>query len=214
MPEALDRSPKGPDFVNRYLPGKTGRTLLLLHGTGGDESSMIPIAKSIDQEASIFAVRGRVLENGMPRFFKRFAEGVFDIEDLKFRADELANFLVDASHIHGFSLKSLVALGYSNGANMGASLLLLRPEVVGGAILLRPTLPLVPQSTPDLTGKSVFISAGTRDSMTPREKTAQLQDLLRVAGADVTTNWEEAGHSLTREEIERARSWLVGSGRR
>jgi phospholipase/carboxylesterase len=200
--------PEHPEFVHTYVPGKGATTLLLLHGTGGDERSLIPLAKSVDEEAAIIAVRGKVLENGMPRFFRRFAEGVFDIKDLKFRANELADFLGWASREYGFSPGSLVALGYSNGANIGATLLLLRPEVLGGAILFRATMPLVPESVPDLSGKRVFVSAGRYDEMTPQAKTEELEEFLKAAGAQVTTNWEEATHSLTRQEIEKAASWL------
>jgi len=205
------KSRPAPEFVHRYIPGTNGATLLLLHGTGGDESSLLPIATMVDSGASVLAVRGKVLENGLPRFFRRFAEGVFDVEDLKFRADELADFLVWASHEYGFSPGSLTALGYSNGANIGAGLLLLRPEVLGKAILFRPTMPLVPDKTPDLSGKSVFVSFGRYDQMTPEGKTLELEEFLKSAGALVTTNWEEATHSLTPDEIEKARYWLSGS---
>jgi predicted esterase len=208
MSNAKKRPPEAPEFVHRYVPGK-GSTLLLLHGTGGDESSLVPIAKMVDGEASVLAIRGKVLEDGAPRFFRRFAEGVFDIEDLKFRANELADFLVSASREYGFAPDSLVALGYSNGANIGATLLLLRPEVLGKAILFRPTLPLVPGTTLDLSGKLVFISAGRYDEMTPQSGVKDLEAFLKAAGAQVTTNWEDATHSLTRHEIERAGIWLA-----
>ncbi len=208
MTDAGKVRPEQPEFVHTYVPGKTTTTLLLLHGTGGDERSLLPMARVIDEGAATLAVRGNVLENGMPRFFRRFAEGVFDIEDLKFRANELAGFLGWASRGYGFSPVSLSALGYSHGANLGAALLLLRPEVLGRAILFRPTMPLVPETVPDLSGKSVFISAGRRDEMTPRAKTEELEEFLKAAGAEVTINWEEATHSMTRHDIEKAASWL------
>jgi phospholipase/carboxylesterase len=208
MTEMADVKSPLRDFVHRFIPGKSGRTLLLLHGTGGDEESLVPLASRIDGQASILSVRGRVLENDMPRFFRRFAEGVFDIQDLKFRANELGDFLLRASKEYRFSLDSLIAVGYSNGANMGAALLLLRPDVLGGAILLRPTLPLVPENVPKLSGRRVFISAGFHDRFTPREGTERLERLLREAGADVTVNWEQEGHSLTQAEPDKANTWL------
>ena len=196
------------DFVHRFVRGTDGSTLLLLHGTGGDEDSLMPIAKMVDGDASVLAVRGKVLENGMPRFFRRFAEGVFDIEDLKFRSQELADFVISASKKYGFPLSSVVALGYSNGANIAASMLLLRPEVLDKAILLRSMVPFKPETVPGLKNKSVFISQGTRDPLITRENTGELEALLRSAGASVTVNWAESGHGLTRPEIEKAKSWL------
>jgi phospholipase/carboxylesterase len=196
------------EFVHVHLPGSSPRVLLLLHGTGGDESSLIPLSRMIDPAAAILAVRGKVLENGAPRFFRRFSEGVFDIEDLKFRTQELAEFISSASRRYNFSSDDLIAVGYSNGANIGAALMILRPNAIGRAILFRPVLPLVPSSVPDLTRKSVFISSGTHDAMTPRDKVLQLQSLLKGAGAEVVLNWEPASHSLTQDDIEKARAWL------
>ena len=199
------------EFTFRFKPGSPERTLLLLHGTGGNEESLLPLAKAIDPEAAVLAVRGKVLENGMPRFFRRFAEGVFDIDDLRFRTSELADFTVRSSAKFGFALASVVAVGYSNGANIGGSLLLLRPEVLGRAILIRPTLPLRPEVVPDLSRKSVLISAGTHDGLIPREGTLDLEELLKSAGADVTTNWVDADHGLVGSEVNAIRAWLVGT---
>ncbi len=197
-------------FIHRFLPGKSGNTttLLVLHGTGGDETDLFSLAKMIDGNAAILSPRGKVLENGMPRFFRRLAEGVFDIADLKFRTAELAEFVSSASKVYGFDPSSVVALGYSNGANIGASLLLLRPETLSKAILFRAMLPLTPENTPKLSGKKVFISAGRMDAMIPREGTIALQKLLEKAGAQVTLNWVESTHSLIRSEIEQAKVWL------
>lgn len=144
----------------------------------------------------------------MSRFFRRFAEGVFDIEDLKLRAAELAEFVAKASKAYSFDPSKVVALGYSNGANMGASLLLLKPETLSSAILFRAMLPLKPDKTPKLSGERVFISAGRFDTMIPQEGTTALQELLEEAGAQVTLNWVEATHSLTRPEIQKARVWF------
>ncbi len=197
-------------FIHRYLPSKSkaARTLLVLHGTGGDEDDMLPLAKMIDPQAAILSPRGKVLENGLPRFFRRLAEGVFDVEDLKFRTQELADFIVEAAKKYGFDRENLVALGYSNGANIGASLLLLRPETVKDAILFRAMLPLNPEKQPDLKGKKVFLSAGKYDSIIPRESTRALVKLLEDSGASVTLNWEESTHSLKQSEIEKAKQWL------
>jgi phospholipase/carboxylesterase len=197
-------------FVHRYLPSKTkgARILLVLHGTGGDEDDMLPLAKTIDPQAAILSPRGKVLENGMPRFFRRYAEGVFDIEDLKFRTQELGDFVVNASKKYGFDSENVVALGYSNGANIGASLLLLRPEILKGTVLFRAMLPLNPNKQPDLKGKKVFLSAGKYDSIIPQEGTRALVKLLETSGAEVTLNWEESTHSLKQSEVEKAKTWL------
>ena len=148
-------------FIHRFVPAKRSgaQTLLVLHGTGGDETDLLLLANMIDPDAAILSPRGRTLENGMPRFFRRFAEGKFDIKDLKFRTAELADFVLLASKKYSFNLDSVVAVGYSNGANIAASLLLLRPETVSRAILFRTMLPLTPEKLLDLSGKQVLISA-------------------------------------------------------
>ncbi|MGC1928979.1 MAG: alpha/beta hydrolase [Candidatus Nitrosopolaris sp.] len=184
-------------------------TLLLLHGTGGNEEDMIPLGQQIAPEAAILSPRGKVLENGMPRFFRRLAEGVFDIEDLKFRTYELADFVEQASRVYGFNLQHVVAVGYSNGANIAASELLLRPAILSSAILFRPMVPLVPEVLPDLSTKHVFISAGLHDPIVPRQETQNLFNLLRKAGvAHISINWQNSGHKLIVEEIRKAKDWL------
>jgi predicted esterase len=195
-------------FPHVFVPGTGSKTLLLLHGTGGDENSLLSLARQVGGDASLLGVRGKILENGMPRFFRRFAEGVFDIEDIKFRAGELAEFVAAASARYGFSGDRVVTLGYSNGGNMGAALLLLRPEASRYAILFRAMLPLRPESLPDLSHKGVFISAGRNDTMIPGEGTLALESILVSAGARVTTNWEPADHRLTPSDVSRARDWL------
>jgi phospholipase/carboxylesterase/glyoxalase family protein len=185
-------------------------TLLLLHGTGGNEEDMIPLGQQIAPEAAILSPRGKVLENGMPRFFRRLAEGVFDVEDLKFRTYELADFVEDASKVYGFDLQHVVALGYSNGANIAASELLLRPAILSSAILFRPMVPLVPQALPDLSTKHVFISAGLHDPLVTGQETQNLFNLLKNAGvADMSINWQDSGHELILEEIRKAKDWLL-----
>lgn len=200
--------PGGTGFIHVFVPGTGKRTIVLLHGTGGDENSLLSLGRRVDRSASLLGVRGRVLERGLPRFFRRFADNVFDVEDVKFRANELADFIERASSDHGFSLGSVVVLGYSNGANVGAALLLLRPAVTASAILFRPMLPLNPESLPDLSGKHVFMSAGDHDGLIPEQSTRDLERTLKAAGAQVTMNREKADHGLTSSDIEKAAAWL------
>jgi len=192
--------------------GKTFTTLLLLHGTGGNEQDLIPLAYELDQRAAILSPRGKVLENGVsPRFFRRLAEGVFDLEDLKFRTNELADFVIDASKAYGFDLQRIVAVGYSNGANIAASMLLLRPEIVSSAILFRAMVPLVPQTLPDLTRKHIFMSSGLYDPIVSKQEAEKLFGLFKSAGANVSVSWQESGHELIMEEIREAKEWLMNS---
>src|SRR6266852_6517247 len=151
------------DFVHEFVPGSLKRTLLLLHGTGGNERDLIPLGRELDPNASLLSPRGKVLENGMPRFFRRVAEGVFDLDDLKKRTHELADFVVGASRHYKLAANHIVAVGYSNGANIAASMLLLRPEILHAAILFRAMVPLVPDNMPDLSSVRVWIGAGNQD---------------------------------------------------
>ena len=183
-------------------------TVLLLHGTGGNEEDLIPLGNEIAPGAAILSPRGKVLESGMPRFFRRLAEGVFDLEDLGFRTYELADFVKEASKIYGFDLKSLVAIGYSNGANIAASILLLQPNILSNAILFRPMVPLIPDFLPGLSSKHVFISAGLHDPIVTSQETKNLLNLLQKAGADVSINWQNSGHELTSDEVRKAKGWL------
>lgn len=183
--------------------------LLLLHGTGGNENDLVTVGKMIDERAAIISPRGKVLEDGMPRYFRRLAEGVFDLDDLKFRTNELADFVLKASEKYSFNLHSVTAVGYSNGANVAASMLLLRPEVLKSAILFRVMLPLVPEKTPDLEETKVFMSCGKFDRAIPRDKSVELKDLLQKAGADVKINWEDSTHVLVDGDIVKAKNWLL-----
>ncbi len=197
-----------PDFIHEFVPGSSSRTLLLLHGTGGNERDLIPLGRELDPNAALLSARGKVLENGMPRFFRRLAEGVFDMEDLKYRANELADFVSAAAQHYGFSTDELVAVGYSNGANIAASMLLLRPEIMRAAILFRAMVPLVPDTLPDLSSARVWIGAGDQDPIVPASETKRLAELLRRAGADVTIRFAKAGHGLTNDDLKAARHWL------
>ena len=199
-------------FIHNFVPGvKKDKVLLLLHGTGGNEDDLLTIGQMLDQRATILAPRGKVLESGMPRFFRRLAEGVFDVDDLKFRTNELASFVDQASAKYKFDLGSVVAVGYSNGANVAASMLLMRPGLVERAILFRAMIPFVPDKVPDLDGTSVFLSGGRFDSMIPQKKTKELEELLVMAGANVKMNWEDSTHSLTADDVEKAKGWLAST---
>ncbi len=203
-----------PDFIHRFLPAgpgtgpAAGTTLLLLHGTGGDEGDLVPLGRALLPGAALLSPRGRVLERGMPRFFRRLAEGVFDQEDLARRTDELAAFLQGAATRYGFDPGRVVAVGFSNGANIAASLLLRHPGRLRGAVLLSPMVPFEPEPEPDLGGTPVFIGAGKADPIAPPAQAERLAQLLRAAGAQVTLHWHPSGHTLTPDEVDAARLWL------
>ena len=173
-----------PDFIHEFVAGSSARTLLLLHGTGGNERDLIPLGRELDPNASLLSPRGKVLENGRPRFFRRLAEGVFDVEDLTKRTHELADFVIAATQRYKIDMKNIVAVGYSNGANIAASILLLRPETLSAAILFRAMVPLVPETQPNLSSVRVWIGAGTFDPIIPASETKRLEELLRGAGAE------------------------------
>lgn len=181
--------------------------LLLLHGTGGTERDLLPLADKISPGSSVLSVRGNVLENGMSRFFRRLSEGVFDEEDLIFRTQELNDFLTQAATEYGFDRNQLIALGYSNGANIAASLLFHYPNALRGAILHHPMVPRRGIELPDLSGTPIFIGAGNNDNMCPPNETKALDEILSGAGATVTVHWENYGHQLTSSEVAAAGTW-------
>jgi len=183
-------------------------TLLLLHGTGGTETDLLPLAEKIDAEANVLSVRGNVLENGMPRFFRRLSEGVFDMEDLIFRTTELNDFLDEAAEKYDFDRNNVVAVGYSNGANIAASLLFHYQDALAGAVLHHPMVPRRGIDLPSLSGKNVFIAAGTNDPICPSQESVDLKALLENAQAKVEIHWEEYGHQLTFSEVEAAGQWF------
>jgi predicted esterase len=196
------------ELIHEFVPGTSARTLLLLHGTGGNERDLLPLGRELDPNAALLSPRGKVLENGMPRFFRRVAEGIFDLEDLQKRTHELADFVATAAERYNFDGKKLIAVGYSNGANIAASVLLLRPQTLAGAILFRAMVPLDPDKPPDLANVRVWIGAGNHDAIIPTSETQRLVALLRIAGADVTIRFLNAGHPLTPADISLARDWL------
>ena len=197
-----------PDFIHEFVPGASDRTLLLLHGTGGNEHDLIPLGRGLDPNAALLSPRGKILENGMPRFFRRLAEGVFDVEDLKRRTNELADFVAATVRQYRLTADRVVAVGYSNGANIATSMLLLRPEILRAAILFRTMVPLVPDNLPDLSSVRVWIGAGDQDPIIPASETQRLATLFRRGGADVTIRFAHATHGLTNAEVKMARLWL------
>ena len=168
---------------------------------------LLPVAGRIDDTASILSVRGNVLENGMPRFFRRLAEGVFDEEDLIYRTKELNEFLDEAAQKYEFDRNNIVAVGYSNGANIAGSLLFHYQDALRGAILHHPMVPRKGVELPDLSGTSVLITAGTNDPICPPMESKELQFLLETAKADVEIHWESYGHQLTLSEVDAAAEW-------
>jgi phospholipase/carboxylesterase len=206
----LRMSPPEPDlgFVHRFIPGRdTSRPpLLLLHGTGGDENDLIPLAERIAPGATMLSPRGKISEHGMARFFRRSDDGVWDLADLKTRTAELAGFLTGARAV--YAIEKPFALGYSNGANVAWSLLLKDPQALAGAILLRAMLPFDPRPLPDLANTPVLLIAGTHDELIPIEQAGLLAALLGEAGADVTYEALPAGHGLTYDDLHLAAAWL------
>lgn len=199
-------------FHPRFIPApestSSSRILLLLHGTGGNENDMIPLGRDLDPAAAILSLRGNVLENGMPRFFRRLAEGVFDEEDVIRRAHQLADFIGAAAAHYHFDPHALTAVGYSNGANIAAAVLLLRPEVLNSAVLFRAMVPLTPKTQPALAHVRILICSGKNDSIVPVENVERLATMLQDGDAKVSLRFEDAGHQLVFAEIAAARNWL------
>ncbi len=198
-------------FVHVFAPGRpnSNLTALVLHGTGGDERDLLPLGAAVAPGAALLSPRGKVLENGAPRFFKRLALGVFDQADLAARTDELAAFVARAAQAYGFDPAHVVAIGYSNGANIATSAFLRHPGVFARAVLFRPMVPFVPDPLPALHGMPVYVSAGRVDPIVRRENTEELLRILAAASAAVTVRWEEAGHALTSGEVQGAADWLA-----
>ena len=212
MDESLPGAPASlQGFVHRFVPGREpgAPALLLLHGTGGDENDLLPLGRMLSEDAPLLSPRGRVVERGMPRFFRRLAEGVFDVEDLRRRTRELAGFVAAARDAYELEERPIVAVGFSNGANIAASLLLLEPGALDGAILLRAVVPFEPDSPPRLERIPVLIAAGRNDPIAPPAMAERLAGLLHDAGAEVTLEWDDGGHSIGPSQVRAARAWLA-----
>lgn len=196
-------------FEHLFQPGSdpTAPTLLLLHGTGGDERDLVPLGK-MAPGAALLSPRGKVLEAGMPRFFRRLAEGVFDLDDLRARAAELARFIGAASARYGFDAANVFAVGFSNGANIGSAVVLLHPGVLRGGVLFRAMVPLIPDPLPQLAGTRLLVSNGRSDPLVSTAETERLVALFRQTGAETTLEWQPAGHQLTRADLQSAERWL------
>jgi phospholipase/carboxylesterase len=196
-------------FHHIYEPGTSGWTLLLLHGTGGDEHDLIALGRQLAPNAALLSPRGKVLENGMPRFFRRLAVGRLDIPDLIARTDELSEFTAAAGHEYELDGTRVIALGLSNGANIAVSVLFRHPKLLRGAALLRPMLPYEPELPPTLTSTDVLIDAGEGDPFSSPDQTGRLAEILRGGGARVTMHTEPgAGHALTQNDLVQTARWL------
>lgn len=208
------------DYIHIFHRGtdpNEERTILVCHGTGGDEHSLVPFAESLLPGASILSPRGNVLEGALPRFFRRLAEGVFDQDDLVFRAGQLARFVAESADTYGFDAAKVVGFGYSNGANILHTALLLHPDVSAELVLLRamPTLSAsklagsLDEAHPRLASKRILLSQGDSDPIVPNELSNELATLLSSQGAQVQLSWQHSGHAITRSELEAARDWLA-----
>ena len=200
-------------YHHRFEPGRSPSAppLLLLHGTGGDENDLIPLARQISPDSALLSPRGDVLEHGQPRFFRRLAEGVFDLPDVERRTLALAEFILAASQQYRFDAARLTAVGFSNGANIAASLLLLRPGSLAAAVLLRPMVVLTPTPLPSLKGKRILIASGTRDPIVPSDHPARLAAMFRRAGAEVSLHSHAVGHGLVPADIAAAQGFFSPS---
>lgn len=197
------------NFEHIYIKGDDNLpAILLLHGTGADEHDLVELGQAVSPGSAILSPRGKVLENGMPRFFRRLSEGVFDLEDLKFRTEELADFIKEARSEYGVK-QPIYALGFSNGANIAASLLLSQPDILDGAVLLRAMVPFEPETAPDLSGKNVLMLSGLMDPIIPVDNSKRLAAILQDAGAGLTFRMKPAGHGLVQSDFSDMKDWFA-----
>jgi predicted esterase len=201
-------------FAHRFVKGSNGvDTILLLHGTGGNEDDLLSLGRDLAPKANLLSPRGKVLEQGMPRFFRRIRPGVFDLEDLRLRTGELAQFVRDAAAEYRFDPTRVIAVGYSNGANIAASALYREPDLLAGALLLRPMNPWPGEAMPSLNGIPVLIAAGKHDMMSSLEDIEGLSSALKKAGADVSVHWHPGGHELGQDDLTAALNWMSRCGK-
>lgn len=200
-----------PAFTHQFVPGTHDEptAFVLLHGTGGDENNLIPIGREVSPRSSLLSPRGKVIEDGKNRFFRRLPDGSYDREDLIERTDELSEFIQSAKHVYHLEDKKLFAMGFSNGANIAVATFLLKPNIFDGAILFRPIFPMRFDDTPDLKGKKILILAGKNDELTTQKNTEDLAWLLKGFGADVVLIWQDNGHAIVDQDIVDARKWLA-----
>jgi phospholipase/carboxylesterase len=195
-------------YIHKAIAGAPGAPLLFLfHGTGGDENQLLPLAREVLSGASIVAPRGDVSEFGAARFFRRTGEGVYDMDDLAVRTENMVAFV--RAHVEAQQPSTVLGLGYSNGANILASTVFLQPDLFDAAVLMHPLIPFKPDVKGSLAGKRILITAGRRDPICPPNLTSRLEAYLRSAGADVTVHWHEGGHEIRQDEIEAARRFLA-----
>ncbi len=200
-------------FVHRYLPpeNESKRVFLLLHGTGADESNLLPIGRALDINAALLSPRGKVLEEGKLGFFRRGADSLFEEEDVIRRAHEVADFVIAAANKYAINRERMIAVGYSNGANIGAAMMMLRPEVLRSGILFRAMVGLTNPPMPDLRTTRVLISNGTQDALIPPSEGERLAAILRAANADLTFQLQQAGHALVQGDLVAADKWLAAT---
>jgi phospholipase/carboxylesterase len=210
--EATERGIESHTHVWEPPTAELGTTLLLLHGTGGDERDLVPLGRALLPGAGLLGVRGNVSEHGAPRFFRRLAEGVFDIEDLHRRTADLAEFVESAAARYGFDRRRVIAVGFSNGANVAASLLLSHPSVLAGGVLFRAMVPFEPEVPVRLEGRSVLLGEGRFDPLVSVEQAERLKQIFQDAGADTTLEWQDAGHQLTQNDVSAAQRWIATRG--
>jgi predicted esterase len=206
---------KSLSYVHRFIPGRGVEgeaTLLLLHGTGGNENDLLALGNNLLPDASLLSPRGKVLENGMPRFFRRLAVGVFDLDDLELRTEELSQFVAQAIDAYGIDHKKLIAVGYSNGANIAANILLTRPATFNSAVLFRAMVPNVPSVEPSLRQKRILLLGGERDPIIPAAETDRLAEMFQRFGACLERFTHHGGHELGSDDLAAARAWLQRAG--
>jgi phospholipase/carboxylesterase len=198
-------------FAHRFLPAtdSSAETLIVLHGTGGDENDLIGLGQAMAPGAAILSPRGKVLENGAPRFFKRMAEGVFDPKEVRSRAEELAGFIHSAISRYDLDPTRIFAFGLSNGANIASTVMLTEPGLLQGGILFRPMLVFEPNDKPDLSNTRVLVSSGRIDPIVPTDNVERLVELLESTNAEVTLKWQLAAHNLLPGEVREAADWLA-----